>query len=210
MLRRVPELAEPACQQGEGESAKLEGPRDPRTLGCRPVPQPATSLPVVTHCCFCFILSGPFPQSNISWVSVPAPTPSAPLPFLSLCLFLFPALLMSPTCIKVTAARGLTPNTLDLPLYPLPYLEACTYAGSRRHPPALSVSQASGFLLVGVHCLAGVSEAAWGKGSNCLIQRTIPCTRSDGWLCSGITNREMKGMLHSHSGKIKCARTNHF
>ena len=75
--------------------------------------------------------------------------------------------------------------------------------------PALSVSQASGLLLVGVWCSAGLSEVA-SEGGGHLIQRTIPGTGSDGGLCSGITNREIKGLLHSHSGKIKCARTSLF
>lgn len=67
---------------------------------------------------------------------------------------------------------------------------------------ALSVSQGSGLLLVGVQCLWGVWSGLWGW---CLIQRTIPSTHSDGGLCSGITNREIKGVLHSYSGKTKCA-----
>lgn len=180
-------------------------------VGFRPVPQPATLTACGHTLLLLFYFEGSLSSEQYFLHICPCPYPLCPSPFpLPLSVCFSPALLMSPTCIKVIAARGPTLNTLNLPLSPSPPLEACTCSGSRRHPPVLSVSQASGLLLVSVQCLAGVSEAAWVEGSSCLIQRRIPCTRSDGWLCSEITNWEIKGMLHSRSGKIKCARTNHF
>lgn len=56
--------------------------------------------------------------------------------------------------------------------------------------------------------LAGVWSVLWGP---LLVWRTeFSGTRSDSRLCGGITNGEIKGMLHSHSGKMKCARTSLF
>lgn len=138
-----------------------------------------------------------------------------PSPSVSVSVSFSPALLMSPTCIRVTVARGPDLNTLSLPLSPSFHLEAyaCTWFGSGRYPPCPEYLPSQWpppcgcpVLSWGVWSSLGVG---WGM-ERCLIRRTIPGTCSDGRLCSGITNREIKEMLHSHSGKIKCACTSHF
>lgn len=103
--------------------------------------------------------------------------------------------------------EGQTLNALDLPLSFSLHWRPAPVLGPGDTLSALSVSHASGLPLVGVQCLWGVWSGLWGC---CLIQRTIPSTHSDGRLCSGITNREIKGMLRSYSGKIKCACTRLF
>lgn len=197
-------------------------------------PHSSPCAPVVTCCCFYFISSDLLPLSHISWVvafslSVLAHPSLSLCPSLCLCLCLscftgvsnrHQSLTLGlvtfrgpergkETLLRSQQQEGQTLNVLGLPLSPSPHLEVCAYTGCRRHLPCPKCLPSQWPHPGGCRCSAGMSGVASGGGGH-LIQKTIPGTCSDGVLCSGITNREIKGLLRYHSGKIKCACTNLF
>lgn len=196
------------------QSWRAWGPKDsvgPEVrVGCRPVLQPAT----LTACGHTLLLWFHFEWSLSSEQHFPGicprPYPSAPLLFLLLCLFLssFTDVTNMHQGHSSKRADPEHPRPSSVSLTPLGGLHLCWVQETPSCPECLPSPVASSWW-VSSAWLGSLKQPGAGR-SSCLIQRMIPCTPSDGWLCSGITNREIKEMLHSHSGKIKCARTNHF